>query len=158
MVRSLFSLKSIFKWHFCLSLKRQHSRFLPMSLFRNEQPRSAGAGGAGLPDALCPRLPHLAPWTDAAVLEAGAWWEAYLWVPPILLGGLLHRHRATVSARRKPVTGTRVGQAWQQYTDGHAVVLILMLSGYLTCMYHTGHTHIHTHIKDSYYYYFVVTV
>lgn len=76
----------------------------PFRPFRHEQSRSAWAGGEGLPDGLCPGLPHLAPWTDAAVLEAGGRWEAHVWVPPVLPGGLLHRHRAAVPAGRKPVT------------------------------------------------------
>lgn len=72
--------------------------------FRHEQPWSAGAGGEGLQDALRSRLPGLASWTDAAVLEAGARWKAHFWVPSVLPGGLLHCHGAAVPARRKPVT------------------------------------------------------
>lgn len=60
--------------------------------FRDEQPRGAGAGGAGLQDAVSPGLPHLAARADAAVLEEGRRGAAHLRVPAGLLGGLLHSH------------------------------------------------------------------
>lgn len=118
---------------------------LPCQPFRYEQPWGAGAGGEGLSDALCPRLPHLAPWTDAAMLEAGAWWEAHFWVPAVLPGGLLYFHRAAVPARRKPVTcspdrcgainrWTKTHIHWQAYctacTCCHCICCSHTINGY----------------------------
>lgn len=134
--------------------------FLPSLLlhppFRHEQPWGVGAGGEGIPNALRPRLPSFAPWTDAAVLETWAWWEAHLWVPAVLPGGLLHRHRAAVPARREPVTthvldkhGTLNEQRdAYKYSDRHVVVLQLyMLSVYL--ILYRIHTHKHSY-KHTY--------
>lgn len=73
-------------------------------VFRHEQPRGAGAGGARLQDAVPPGLPHLAARADAAVLEEGRRGAAHLRVPASLLGGLLHSHRASVPARGQPLS------------------------------------------------------
>lgn len=71
--------------------------------FRNGEPRSAGAGGAGLPHALSPGLPRVPPRDDEAVLEEGPGREAHLRVHPVLPGRLLHRHGAAVPARGQPL-------------------------------------------------------
>lgn len=72
-------------------------------LSRHEQPRGAGAGGARLPHALPPGVPRVPARDDEALLEERSGWEADLRVPPVLPGGLLHIHRATVPTWREPI-------------------------------------------------------
>lgn len=80
---------------------------------RDGEPRSAGAGGPGLPHAVPPGLPRVSARDDEAVLEEGTGREAHLRVHPVLPGRLLHRHGATVPARGQPldwpVGGAEVG-------------------------------------------------
>lgn len=71
--------------------------------FRNGEPRSAWAGGPGLPHALSPGLPRVTPRDDEAVLEEGRGREAHLRVHPVLLRRLLHFHGAAVPARGQPL-------------------------------------------------------
>lgn len=59
---------------------------------RHEQPRSPGAGGARLPDAVPAGLPHVPARADGAVLEERPGGETHLRVPAGLFGGLLHCH------------------------------------------------------------------
>lgn len=77
--------------------------FLFFLSFRNGEPRSAWAGGPGLPHALSPGLPRVTPRDDEAVLEEGRGREAHLRVHPVLLRRLLHFHGAAVPARGQPL-------------------------------------------------------
>lgn len=70
---------------------------------RHEQPGGAGAGGARLQDALPAGLPHLSSRAHDPLLEKGPGRTAHFRVLAGLPGRLLHRHRAPVSARWKPV-------------------------------------------------------
>lgn len=70
---------------------------------RHEQPGGAGAGGARLQDALPAGLPHLSPRAHDPLLEKGPGGTAHFRVLAGLPGRLLHRHRAPVSTRWKPV-------------------------------------------------------
>lgn len=85
---------------------------------RNGEPRSAGAGGAGLPHALSPGLPRVPPRDDEAVLEEGPGREAHLRVHPVLPGRLLHRHGAAVPARGQPLDQPLGGRGVQHRGPG----------------------------------------
>lgn len=72
-------------------------------LLRHGEPWGTGAGGARLPHALPPGVPRVPARDDEALLEEGSGWEAHFRVPPVLPGGLFHRHRATVPTWREPI-------------------------------------------------------
>lgn len=76
---------------------------LSLYFCRHGEPGGAGAGGARLPHALPPGVPGDPARDDEALLEEGPGREAHLRVPPVLPGGLLHRHRAAVPAWREPI-------------------------------------------------------
>jgi len=70
---------------------------------RHGEPGGAGAGGARLPHAVPPGVPRVPARDDEGLLEEGPGREAHFRVPPVLPGGLFHRHRATVPAWGEPI-------------------------------------------------------
>ena len=79
--------------------------FLCRRASRYGEPGGVRPGGAWLQDAVPGRVPRIAAWPDADLLEERARGEAHLRVPAGLPGGLLHLHGASVPAGREPVTG-----------------------------------------------------
>ena len=79
--------------------------FLCRRASRYGEPGGVRPGGAWLQDAVPSRVPRIAAWPDADLLEERARGEAHLRVPAGLPGGLLHLHGASVPAGREPVTG-----------------------------------------------------
>lgn len=76
----------------------------PSALSRYGEPGGARPGGAWLQDAVPSRVPRIPSRADADLLEEGTRREAHLRVPAGLPGGLLYLYRASVPARREPVT------------------------------------------------------
>lgn len=70
---------------------------------RHGEPWGARSGGAWLQDAVPGRVPWIAAWAHAYMLEERTWGEAHFWIPARLSGGLFYLHWATVPARRKPI-------------------------------------------------------